>query len=238
MAHHSRIDTWWRHQMETFYSLLALCAGNSPVTSEFPSQRPVTRSLDAFFHLRLNKRLSKQPRRRWFETPSRSLWRHWNEPQENSLGELAQSSETFSSSSSSSNFIPNRIQAMKERTNEQHNSNHKHWWSCRWSPEKPEAHRAGNHFVLPAKGDPNIILTPANVVKSPNAWEILSTPIKSTKTEGLIASIVPRNWKNIHLSHFVATYNSSPYYKISKLFFIIYQIIFRSYSVRYSKSYD
>ena len=22
--------------------------------------------------------------------------------------------------------------------------NHKHWWSCWWSPEKPEAHRAGN----------------------------------------------------------------------------------------------
>ena len=28
---------WWRHQMETFsaFTLLALCAGNSPVTSEF-----------------------------------------------------------------------------------------------------------------------------------------------------------------------------------------------------------
>ena len=35
--------TWWRHQMETFSALLALCAGNSPVTREFPSQRPVTR---------------------------------------------------------------------------------------------------------------------------------------------------------------------------------------------------
>ena len=30
--------TWWRHQMETFSALLALCAGNSPVTGEFPSQ--------------------------------------------------------------------------------------------------------------------------------------------------------------------------------------------------------
>ena len=38
--------TWWRHQMETFSALLALCAGNSPVTGEFPSQRPVTRSFD------------------------------------------------------------------------------------------------------------------------------------------------------------------------------------------------
>ena len=37
--------TWWRHQMGTFSALLAFCAGNSPVTGEFPSQRPVTRSL-------------------------------------------------------------------------------------------------------------------------------------------------------------------------------------------------
>ena len=28
--------------------------GNSPVTCEFPSQRPVTRSFDLFFDLRLN----------------------------------------------------------------------------------------------------------------------------------------------------------------------------------------
>ena len=43
----------------TFAALLALCAGNSPVTGEFPSQRPVTRSFDIFFNLRLNKRSSK-----------------------------------------------------------------------------------------------------------------------------------------------------------------------------------
>ena len=43
--------------METFSALLALCVGNSPVTGEFPSQRPVTRSFDVFFDLRLNKRL-------------------------------------------------------------------------------------------------------------------------------------------------------------------------------------
>ena len=40
------------------------------------SQRPVTRSFDVFFDLRLNKRLSKQSWRRWFETPSCSFWRH------------------------------------------------------------------------------------------------------------------------------------------------------------------
>ena len=51
---------WWRHQMETFFALLAICAGNSPVPGEFPAQRPVMRSFDAFFDLRLNKRLSKQ----------------------------------------------------------------------------------------------------------------------------------------------------------------------------------
>ena len=41
-------------------ALLAICAGNSSVTGEFPSQKPVTRSVDVFFDLRLNKRLSKQ----------------------------------------------------------------------------------------------------------------------------------------------------------------------------------
>ena len=64
--------------METFSALLALCAENSPATAEFPSQRPVTRSFDVFFDLRVNKRLSKRLWGWWFETPSRSLWRHCN----------------------------------------------------------------------------------------------------------------------------------------------------------------
>ena len=70
--------SWWRHQMETFTALLALCAENSPVTGEFPAQRPVTRSVDVFFDLRLNKRLSKQSWGWWFETSSRPLWRQFN----------------------------------------------------------------------------------------------------------------------------------------------------------------
>ena len=57
-----------------FSMLLTLCVGNSPVTGEFPSQRPVTRSFDVFFDLRLNKRLSKQSWGWWFEMPLRSLW--------------------------------------------------------------------------------------------------------------------------------------------------------------------
>ena len=62
--------------MKTYSVLLALCAGNSPVTGEFPAQKPVTRSVNVFFDLRLNKRLSKQSWGWWFETPSRSLWCH------------------------------------------------------------------------------------------------------------------------------------------------------------------
>ena len=49
------------------------------MTGGFPSQKPVTQSFDVFFDLRLNKRLSKQSRCQWFETPSRSLCRHCNQ---------------------------------------------------------------------------------------------------------------------------------------------------------------
>ena len=66
--------TWWCHPMDPFSALLPICEGNPPVIGGFPSQRPVTRSFDVFFNLRLNKRLSKQSRHRWIETPSRSLW--------------------------------------------------------------------------------------------------------------------------------------------------------------------
>ena len=69
---------WWRHQMETFSALLAICTGNSPVPGEFPTQRPVTRSFDVYFDLRPNKWLSKQSWGWWFETLSCSLWRHRN----------------------------------------------------------------------------------------------------------------------------------------------------------------
>ena len=54
------------HGNGKFSALLALCEG------------PVTHSFDVFFDLRLNKRLSRQSRRRWFMTPSRSLCRHCN----------------------------------------------------------------------------------------------------------------------------------------------------------------
>ena len=43
-----------QHQMEIFSTLLAICSRNSPVTGEFPTQRPVTWSFDVFFDLCLN----------------------------------------------------------------------------------------------------------------------------------------------------------------------------------------
>ena len=65
--------------METFSALLVLCAGKSPVAGEFPAQRPVARSFDVFFDLRLYKRLGKQSWGGWSETLSRSLCRHCND---------------------------------------------------------------------------------------------------------------------------------------------------------------
>ena len=72
-SHLLGLSSWWRHQMETCSALLALCEGNPSVLGGFQSQRQVTRSFDVFFDLRMNKRLSKQSIRWWFETRSRPL---------------------------------------------------------------------------------------------------------------------------------------------------------------------
>ena len=71
--------TWWRHHMETYSALRALCEEKSSITDEFPSKRPVTWHFDVFCYLRLNKRLSKPSRCRWSGTPSCSLWRPLND---------------------------------------------------------------------------------------------------------------------------------------------------------------
>ena len=69
--------SWWRHQMETFSALLAFVRGihRSPVN--FPHKGQWRGAL--MLSLICNKRLSKQSRRWWLETPSRSLWRHCND---------------------------------------------------------------------------------------------------------------------------------------------------------------
>ena len=51
--------------------------GNHRSTVDSPHKGLVTRYI--FFDVSLNKRLNKQARRRWFETPSRSLWRRCND---------------------------------------------------------------------------------------------------------------------------------------------------------------
>ena len=65
--------------METFSALLAICAGNSPVSGEFPAQRPVTRSFDVFFDLRMNERLNEHSWGWWLGTTSRPLWSQSND---------------------------------------------------------------------------------------------------------------------------------------------------------------
>ena len=55
--------------------------GGSTVNGEFPSQRLLIGRFDVFFDLSPNKRLSKRSKRRSFETLSRPLWRHCNDPQ-------------------------------------------------------------------------------------------------------------------------------------------------------------
>ena len=65
--------------METLSALLAICAGNSPVPDEFPTQRPVTRSFDVYFDLRPDKRFSKQSWGWWYEPLSHSLRHHRND---------------------------------------------------------------------------------------------------------------------------------------------------------------
>ena len=48
ITNRSQISTWWRHQMETFSALLALCEGDSPVIGEFPHRWiPLTKANDA-----------------------------------------------------------------------------------------------------------------------------------------------------------------------------------------------
>ena len=71
--------------METFFALLAICAGNLPVTGEFPPHRSVTRNFD----LRLNNRLNKQSWGWWFETLSSPLWRQCYEIRRLFLGYIS-----------------------------------------------------------------------------------------------------------------------------------------------------
>ena len=70
---------WWRHHIELFFVLLAFCEGSRRSPTDSPHKGQSRGSL--MFSLIctcLSIRLSKQLRRRWFETLSRSLWRRCN----------------------------------------------------------------------------------------------------------------------------------------------------------------
>ena len=108
---------WWRHHMETFPTLLALCTWNSPITGEFPSQSPGVRSFDVFVDLRLRRRLSKQTRRRCFQTPLRSLLQHCNACRISQLWDLPEESE----------HSHNNITSMRAQVNHPKTSSNGSW---------------------------------------------------------------------------------------------------------------
>ena len=82
----------WRIPIIHTFHFTSLCHDNIIEWKHFPRCCPFERgiqrcpvdsphkrqSFDVFFDRRLDKWLSKQSRCRWFETPSRSLWRHCN----------------------------------------------------------------------------------------------------------------------------------------------------------------
>ena len=71
--YHGDVITW-----NHFPRYWPFVRGNSPVTGEFPAQRPVARGF-VFFDLRMHKRLGNQWWNRWFETPWYPLWRQYND---------------------------------------------------------------------------------------------------------------------------------------------------------------
>ena len=72
-----RKSSWWRHHMETFPCYWSFVWGIHRLPVNSPTES-MTQNFDVFVDLHLNKRLSKQSWRQWFETPSLSLWRQCN----------------------------------------------------------------------------------------------------------------------------------------------------------------
>ena len=73
------------HQ-NNYFSMMSSSNGSisrvtGPFCGEFTGHRwiPLKKASDAGLFFRLNKRLSKPSGPRRFETPSRFLWRHWND---------------------------------------------------------------------------------------------------------------------------------------------------------------
>ena len=74
------ICSWWRHQMETFPYYWPFVRGIHGLSVNSPHKGKWRGAFYVSFDLRVNKRLCKQCKHQWFETPSRSLWRHYDVP--------------------------------------------------------------------------------------------------------------------------------------------------------------
>ena len=70
------IFPWWRHKMETFSALLAFVRAIHRWPVDSPHKGQWRGALMCWWSAS-QQWLSKQWRHRWFETPSRSLWRRW-----------------------------------------------------------------------------------------------------------------------------------------------------------------
>ena len=70
--------SWWRHQMETFSAILALCAGTLPVQVDSPHKAQWRGALMVSFICTWINNWVKKTRGWWFETPPWSLWRQCN----------------------------------------------------------------------------------------------------------------------------------------------------------------
>ena len=69
---------WWRQFFGYIFRVTGPLWRESNSHLWIPSQWLLKWSFDVFYDMRQNKRRSKQWRRRWFETPSHSVWRQCN----------------------------------------------------------------------------------------------------------------------------------------------------------------
>ena len=69
---------WWRYQMETFPRYWPFVRGMHRSPLNYPHKGQWRGALKFSLICALNKQLSKQSWSWWFETPLRSLWRHYN----------------------------------------------------------------------------------------------------------------------------------------------------------------
>ena len=86
LTHICVTQSWWVQLLPMMTSSNgSIFRVTGPLFGEFtghwwiPLTKAETRSLDVFFDLCQSKRLSKQSWGWWFETPSFSLWRHYND---------------------------------------------------------------------------------------------------------------------------------------------------------------